>query len=83
MLSFFRTSYHWSRSSAASMAEGGVPQIFTKPSPDAAGMGCALRYASIGEASLSGVCPPNWTMMPSGRSVSRTFSTSSTVRGSK
>ena len=34
-------------------------------------------------ASLTAVCPPNWTITPSGCSSSRTFNTSSSARGSK
>ena len=34
-------------------------------------------------AKLSGVCPPNWTITPSGFSLSIIFITSSKVKGSK
>lgn len=83
MSSFCRTVYHWSRSSAASIDDGCVPQMRTGPSPEAAWIGLASKYLASGVASLSGVWPPNWTMMPSGRSFSMTLSTSSTVNGSK
>ena len=36
-----------------------------------------------GTARRSGVCPPNWTMTPSGFSASTISSTSSRVSGSK
>ncbi len=58
------------RSSARSMASTLVPRIGTPAS---------CRPA----ASLSGVCPPNWTMTPSGCSISTIASTSSSVSGSK
>ena len=47
-------------------------------SPLAAGMGLSSSAFCSAVASLSGVWPPNCTMMPSGRSFSITFSTSST-----
>ena len=59
-----------SRSSAMSMAENGVPRMGTPA--------CSSRLAS-----RSGVCPPNITTTPTGRSRSTTSSTSSTVSGSK
>ena len=46
-----------SRSSARSIASGGVPRIGTPA-------------RASGTASLSGVCPPNWTITPSGFSRS-------------
>ena len=79
--SFCSSSYQRSRSSAASMLSGCVPQILTLPSPEAAGIGFALRYSASGVASFRGVCPPNWTMMPSGRHFSTTLRTSSTGVG--
>ena len=51
--------------------------------PEAAGMGLPSSCSCRAPARLRGVCPPNCTMMPSGRSASTTLSTSSTVRGSK
>mmetsp|Transcript_894 Transcript_894/g.2081 ORF Transcript_894/g.2081 Transcript_894/m.2081 type:complete len:325 (-) Transcript_894:2193-3167(-) len=83
MLSLVSTWIHCSRSSAASMDSGWVPQILTTPSPLAVGMGLAVMYLFRAVASLSGVWPPNCTMMPSGRSTSTTLSTSSRVSGSK
>ena len=65
------------------MLSGLVPQIWTNPSPLAHGMGSASRAAWSFVASFSGVCPPNCTMIPFGRSFSMTFSTSSSVSGSK
>ena len=59
-----------SRFSATSMESTLVPMIFTPA-------------ASNGLARLSGVCPPNWTMVPSGRIRSWMLSTSSVVSGSK
>ena len=59
-----------SRSSAWSMASGLVPIIRTPA-------------RSRGIASLRGVWPPNWTMTPSGCSVSMMLRTSSNVKGSK
>jgi hypothetical protein len=46
--------------------------------PEAAGMGFFSSASCSGLAIDSGVCPPNCTMMPSGRSFSMTFKTSST-----
>ncbi len=53
-----------------SVASGLVPRIFTPAS-------CS------GTDSRSGVCPPNCTTTPSGRSFSITFITSSNASGSK
>ena len=58
------------RSSARSMASGGVPRMDTPA-------------RSSGTVSFSGVWPPNWTMTPRGRSRSTMFITSSNVSGSK
>mmetsp|Transcript_12475 Transcript_12475/g.41084 ORF Transcript_12475/g.41084 Transcript_12475/m.41084 type:complete len:358 (-) Transcript_12475:2033-3106(-) len=81
--SLFKHASNRSRSSAASIASGEVPRMRTLPFPDAAGIGLASKSVCSGFASLSGVCPPNCTMIPSGRSFSSTFITSSTVSGSK
>jgi hypothetical protein len=59
-----------SRSSARSIASGGVPKIGTP----------AFSSAT---ASFSGVCPPNCTITPKGCSRSTIASTSSIVSGSK
>ena len=59
-----------SRSSARSIASGEVPRIGTPA-------------CSSGTASLSGVCPPNCTITPSGFSRSTIAITSSNVSGSK
>jgi len=58
------------RSSARSIASGEVPRIGTPASRS-------------GTASFSGVCPPNCTITPSGRSRSTMLRTSSSVSGSK
>lgn len=58
-------------------------EIDYEGAPLAAAIGFFVSAACRGSASERGVCPPNCTMMPSGRSVSITLSTSSTVRGSK
>ena len=68
--SWVRSAAKRSRSSARSMASGEVPMIGTPA-------------VSRGTASFSGVCPPNWTMTPSGFSFSTMLSTSSRVSGSK
>jgi hypothetical protein len=68
--SFVSTCSKRSRSSARSIESGDVPTIGTPA-------------RSSGTASLSGVCPPNWTMTPSGRSRSISASASSNVSGSK
>ena len=52
------------------IASGGVPRIGTPA-------------CSSATASLRGVCPPNWTITPSGFSSSAIESTSSKVSGSK
>ena len=61
-------AFHRSRSSARSMESGLVPSTSSGGSRP---------------ASFSGVCPPRATTMPSGRSASTTFITSSKVSGSK
>mmetsp|Transcript_7072 Transcript_7072/g.14105 ORF Transcript_7072/g.14105 Transcript_7072/m.14105 type:complete len:228 (-) Transcript_7072:225-908(-) len=81
--SLFKRAIHLSLSSASSIESGCVPQILTFPSPEAAGIGFSSNHLANGVANFRGVCPPNWTMMPSGRSFSITLSTSSTVNGSK
>ena len=53
--SFCSSSYHRSRSSAASIDSGCVPQMRTLPSPEAAGIGFASRYWASGVASFRGV----------------------------
>jgi hypothetical protein len=58
------------RSSARSMDPVVVPRI-----------GTPARDSSA--ARVSGVCPPSWTMTPTGCSASQTASTSSRVTGSK
>ena len=58
------------RSSARSILAGSVPM-----------MGTPRRLS--GSARVSGVCPPNCTITPSGFSVSQMLSTSSSVSGSK
>jgi hypothetical protein len=68
--SSFSSSLKRCRSSARSIASGEVPRI-----------GTPARCS--GTASLSGVWPPNCTMTPKGCSLSTTFSTSSSVNGSK
>ncbi len=57
-------------SSASSIDFGDVPMMGTP-------------WRSRSAARLSGVCPPNWTMTPSGFSWSQMWSTSSSVSGSK
>ncbi len=59
-----------SRSSARSMASGVVPRM-------------GAPACSSGTASLSGVCPPYWTISPSGFSIRTISRTSSSVSGSK
>mmetsp|Transcript_14341 Transcript_14341/g.41816 ORF Transcript_14341/g.41816 Transcript_14341/m.41816 type:complete len:356 (-) Transcript_14341:2023-3090(-) len=83
MLSLVSTSNQRSRSSARSIASGGVPQISQLPLPLAAGTGSAFKTWSSCLEIFSGVWPPNDTITPSGRSTSMTFSTSSRVIGSK
>ncbi len=61
---------NFSRSSASSIVSTLVPIIGT-PAFDSA------------RAKLSGVCPPNCTITPSGCTRSQIFSTSSVVSGSK
>ncbi len=68
--SFSMSAAKRSRSSARSMASGVVPKMGTPSSWS-------------GTASLSGVCPPYWTMSPSGFSTCTISSTSSSVSGSK
>jgi hypothetical protein len=70
MPSLFRSAPKRLRSSARSMESGEVPM-----------MGAPASESRT--ARLRGVCPPNWTMMPSGFSTSTMFITSSNVSGSK
>ena len=67
---FSRISSNLSLSSAASTSSAEVPKILTPISINAL-------------VSLIAVCPPNWTIAPSGFSISTIFSTSSGVNGSK
>ena len=56
---------------------GRINRIHTGPDNRHAGRAASAR------AKFKGVCPPNWTITPSGCTRSQMFSTSSVVSGSK
>ena len=67
---FSNNSSNFSLSSAISICSAVVPKVF-------------IPFSFKKLASLIAVCPPNWSITPSGFSFSIIFNTSSSVNGSK